>query len=148
MQLSAAGLALIKHSEGFRAAIYRDSDGSATIGYGHHICPPESFPNNITEAEASAILAEDVTKAERAINRLVKVSVTQGQFDALVDFCFNLGSGRLAQSMLLRYLNQGLYSRAALELLKWDHIGKQVSPGLEARREAEYQLWNALIPSK
>jgi lysozyme len=68
--------------------------------------------------------------------------LTQGQFDALVDFVFNLGGGRLASSTLLRYLNSGKHDAAAWELLAWDHAGSHEVASLKARREAEFQLWN------
>ena len=94
MQLSAEGLDLIKKSEGFRDRVYLDVAGFPTIGYGHLIKPHESFPNGVTEPQAAAILSCDVQDAAEAVARLVKVALTQGQFDALVDFCFNLGAGR------------------------------------------------------
>src|ERR1700733_503620 len=137
MQLSADGLDLIKKSEGFRGQVYRDVAGFPTIGYGHLIKPGETFPNGITEPQAAAILAGDVQQAEQAVARLVKVGLTQGQFDALVDFCFNLGAGRLAGSTLLRELNVGNYQAAGEQLLAWDHAGGVVVAGLKVRREAE-----------
>ncbi|MGA2569815.1 MAG: lysozyme [Terracidiphilus sp.] len=141
MELSEEGLDLIKASEGFRDHPYTDVAGFPTIGYGHKIVPPESFPNGVGEPQAQAILAEDVKGAERAVSQLVRVPLTQGQFDALVDFCFNLGEGRLAGSTLLRELNAGLYAAAGQQLLAWDHAGGKVIPGLKARREAELALW-------
>jgi lysozyme len=141
MQLSAEGLNLIKEFEGFRSHAYTDVAGLPTIGYGHRIVPPESFPNGIHESQAAAILAKDVAEAERMVTRLVSTKLTQGQFDALVDFCFNLGSGRLAKSTLLRALNAGRYEAAAEQLLLWDVAGGEVNPGLKARREAELRLW-------
>ena len=141
MELSAAGLALIKKSEGFRDATYKDVAGFPTIGYGHLIVPPESYPNGITEAQAAALLAADVYCAQQTVKRLVHVPLTQGQFDALVDFTFNLGAGRLAQSTLLRDLNNGQSEAAAQQLLSWDHAAGVVNAGLKARRLAEYQLW-------
>src|SRR5580698_4976530 len=109
MQLSAEGLELIKRCEGFRGQLYIDVAGFPTIGYGHRVVPPESlppeaFPNGISEPQADTILASDVSTAERAVCSLVKVALTQGQYDALVDFCFNLGAGRLKNSTLLRCL--------------------------------------------
>ena len=62
--------------------------------------------------------------------RLVKVELTQGQFDALVDFCFNVGSGKLAGSTLLNDLNAGEYGAAGEQLLRWDHVGVQEMAGL------------------
>ena len=148
MQLSAAGLDLIKRFEGFRSQPYTDVAGFPTIGYGHRIVPPESFPpesfpRGIGEPQAAAILAGDVAAAERTVARLVKVALTQGQFDALVDFCFNLGAGRLAGSALLRCLNAGRYDAAAEQLLLWDLAGGEVNLGLKARREAELRLWKS-----
>jgi len=143
MQLSAEGLELIKRFEGFRSRQYTDVAGFPTIGYGHRIVPPESFPAGVTEPQAANLLAGDVSAAERAVGRLVKVALTQGQFDALVDFCFNLGSGRLAGSTLLRVLNGGRYGDAAEQLLRWDLAAGEVNLGLKARREAELRLWKS-----
>jgi len=84
----------------------------------------------------------DVAVAEASVQRLVKVPLSQGQFDALVDFVFNLGAGRLASSTLLRDLNAGQYEAAGQQLLLWDHSGGVEVEGLKARREAELALWN------
>jgi len=148
MQLSTEGLELIKRFEGFRSRQYTDVAGFLTIGYGHRIIPPESFPpesfpSGVSEPQAAAILAGDVSQAEQAVCRLVKVALTQGQFDALVDFCFNLGAGRLEKSTLLRALNAGRYEAAAEQLLLWDLAGGEVNLGLKARREAELRLWKS-----
>ena len=71
----------------------------------------------------------------------MKAPLTQGQFDALVDFCFNLGAGRLIASTLLKCLNAGRYDDAAEQLLLWDHASGQECSALKARREAETELW-------
>jgi len=139
IQCGRAGL--LKRSEGFRGRVYLDVAGFPTIGYGHRLLHPESFSNGIDEAQAARILAGDVREAEQAVLRLVKVPLTQGQFDALVDFCFNLGAGKLAESTLLKNLNAGQYDAAQEQLLRWDHAGSQENAGLRARREAEAQLW-------
>lgn len=141
MQISDKGLALIKVSEGFRNHTYLDIAGLPTIGYGHKLTAGESFPNGITEDQASAILTHDAIQAKDAVLRLVKVSLTQGQFDALVDFVFNLGSGRLASSTLLVDLNDGNYDATAEQILRWDHSGDKEVVALKARREAEVELW-------
>lgn len=143
MKLSMEGLQLIKQQEGFRSRTYLDVAGFPTIGYGHRLIHPGSFPDGIDEAQASEILAADVRDAEQAVERLVKVPLTQGQFDALVDFCFNLGSGRLASSTLLKVLNGGRYADAAEQLLRWDQAGGKECPPLKARREAELALWQS-----
>jgi len=141
MQFSAAGLELLKRSEGFRSRVYLDVAGFPTIGYGHRLLHPESFSNGIDEAQAADILLSDVREAEQAVLRLVKVPLTQGQFDALVDFSFNLGEGKLAATTLLKDLNAGRYDAAQDQLLRWDHAGAQENAGLKARREAEAELW-------
>ncbi|MGH9599568.1 MAG: lysozyme [Terracidiphilus sp.] len=141
MQLSEAGQELIERSEGFRGQTYKDAAGFPTIGYGHKLLPGEAFPAGIDEARASALLAADVKSTGQAVERLVKVPLTQGQFDALVDFCFNLGQGRLASSTLLRELNAGNYDAAREQLLRWDCAGSEEVAGLKSRREAEFQLW-------
>ena len=142
MKLSAEGLQLIKQQEGFRSRTYLDVAGFPTIGYGHRLIHPGSFPDGVSEAEAAEILAADVRDAEQAVERLVKAALNQGQFDALVDFCFNLGSGRLASSTLLKVLNAGRYADAAEQLLRWDQAAGQECPALKARRQAELALWN------
>jgi lysozyme len=144
MQMSEAGLELLKRSEGFRGRTYLDAAGLPTIGYGHQLVHPEFFPNGISETQATAILTNDLRETEQAIARLVKVALSQGQFDALVDFCFNVGAGKLEASTLLKDLNSGQYDAAAEQLLRWDHVGAQEMAGLKTRREAELQLWHSL----
>ena len=141
MKLSAAGLDLIKKSEGFRSKTYLHIAGHPTIGYGHCLAHNEDYPNGITATEADVILLWDVREAEQAVARLVTVPLSQGQFDALVDFTFNLGSGRLAASTLLQDLNAGKPDAAAAELLRWDHSGAHEVASLKARRAAEFSLW-------
>lgn len=147
MQISAAGLQLIERSEGFSSTVYNDVAGIPTIGYGHRVLPGESFPNGITQAQAEAILTNDVRNAEASVQRLVTVPLTQNQFDALVDFTYNLGSGNLASSTLLKDLNAGNYDAAADQILLWDHAGGKVQPGLQVRRQAEFNLFTGPAPS-
>jgi lysozyme len=146
MQLSDAGLEMIKGFEGFRTHTYLDGAGLPTIGYGHRLLNPSSFPNGIGEDDAASILRADVHDAEVAIERLVKVPLTQGQFDALVDFVFNLGQERFARSTLLRALNGGRYQAAGEQLLRWDLVAGEECEGLRKRRVAELTLWNASTP--
>jgi len=141
MKFSAAGMELLQSSEGFRNRVYLDVAGLPTIGYGHRLLHSDSFPNGIDEPQAANLLACDVRDSEQAVQRLVKVPLTQGQFDALVDFTFNLGAARLASSTLLKCLNAGRYDDAAEQLLRWDHAGKNEVAALKIRREAEAELW-------
>jgi lysozyme len=142
MHLSDAGLDMLKKAEGFRNQTYTDLAGLQTIGFGHRLRFGESFPNGVNLAEAEGILAGDLRTAEEAVERLVHVPLTQGEFDALVDFVFNLGAGRLASSTLLKYLNEGKHDAAAWQLLVWDHSGMREIPALKRRREAEFRLWS------
>lgn len=146
MEISRAGLALIKKSEGFRSHTYLDVNGHPTIGFGHRLLQADAFPGGIDEALAEHILACDCEDAQEAVERLVKVPLTQGQFDALVDFTFNLGAGRLASSTLLKLLNAGRYDDAAQQLLRWDIAGGKENTGLKARRQAEFALWHGRDP--
>jgi lysozyme len=141
MKFSSIGMDLLKNSEGFRGRVYQDAAGLPTIGYGHRLLHPDSFPDGIDEPQAASLLLCDVRDAEQAVQRLVKVPLTQGQHDALVDFCFNLGAGKLASSTLLKALNAGRYDEAVEQLLRWNHAGGRECAALKARREAEAELW-------
>lgn len=90
------GLALIKESEGLRLSTYLDAVGKPTIGYGHLIRPGETFNGPISQQQAEALLRKDLADTEQGIAKAVRVSITQGQFDALASFVFNLGRGGFA----------------------------------------------------
>ena len=146
MKTSAAGLAFLAQQEGTVLHVYKDIAGIPTIGVGHVLRPGESYPNGITQQQALDILSKDVATAENAINKDVKVTITQNMFDALVSFTFNLGTGALGQSTLLKLINENDdLTAAANQFLVWDHVvinGKsQESPALKARRERERTLF-------
>src|ERR1035437_1250935 len=88
---------LVKVSEGLRLKVYLDTAGNPTIAYGHKLRAGESFSNGIDVPTACVLLSQDLSTAAAAVERRVKVPLTQGQFDALTDFVFNLGAGRLAR---------------------------------------------------
>ena len=142
MQISKAGLDLIKQFEGLYLKAYSCPAGVPTIGYGH--TAGVAMGQSITQQQADDYLRRDVRQFERAVSRLVRVPLTQGQFDALVSFAFNLGEGALAQSTLLRLLNAGDYAGAAAQLDRWNKAGGRVLPGLVRRRAAERALFEAL----
>lgn len=137
---SEKGLALTKRFEGLRLEAYQDQRGIWTIGYGH-TGPDVHAGLRITEAEAEVLLNNDLSEAIAGANRLVTVPVTQNQFDALVDFTFNVGCSALARSTLLARVNAGDIAAAANEFLHWDHAGGHVVPGLLRRRQAEMELF-------
>jgi spore coat assembly protein SafA len=145
MSLSQNGVDLIKGFEGLRLNAYQDSVGVWTIGYGHTagVRPGD----HITQAQAEAFLKQDTGWAQQAVRDNVKVPLTQGQFDALTSFTFNLGAGALKGSTLLRELNAGHYATAQKEFGKWVHAGGQRLEGLVRRRAAEAALFGGQAPT-
>ncbi len=142
LSYSSTGLALTEQFEGLRLTAYQDSVGVWTIGYGH--TGSDVQPGlTITQEQASALLQQDVAGAVAAVNRLVTVTLTQNQFDALVDFTFNEGQGNLASSTLLRELNAGNTAGAAAQFLVWVYAGGVQVPGLVKRRQAEAALFQS-----
>ncbi|EPQ1034095.1 lysozyme [Enterobacter hormaechei] len=144
MQTSEKGIALIKQFEGCRLTAYQDSVGVWTIGYGWTY-PVDGKPiragMTINQETAERLLKTGLVSYESDVSRLVKVGLTQGQFDALVSFTYNLGARSLSTSTLLRKLNAGDYAGAADEFLRWNKAGGKVLNGLTRRREAERALF-------
>jgi lysozyme len=112
------------------------------------IRPGEDFSAGIDEQQLQDLLVKDLLNAETEVNDSVKVSVTQNQFDALVDLCFNIGGMNFANSTLVHLLNQGDYAGAAKQFLVWnkEHVNGILtySQGLMNRREDEVALFNTL----
>ncbi|WP_406808191.1 lysozyme [Enterobacter chuandaensis] len=144
MQTSEKGIALIKQFEGCKLTAYQDSVGVWTIGYGW-TQPVDGKPiragMTIKQETAERLLKTGLVSYESDVSRLVKVSLTQGQFDALISFTYNLGARSLSTSTLLRKLNAGDYAGAADEFLRWNKAGGKVLNGLTRRREAERALF-------
>lgn len=145
MQISEKGLELIKEHEGLRLKAYRCPAGVWTIGYGHTKGVKRGMV--ITKLHADRFLMEDVEEVEGAVNRMVAVPLTQGQFDALVSFAFNLGAGKLSRSTLLKQLNKGNYSLAAGQFERWVYASQRGMKvklhGLVVRREEEKELFES-----
>lgn len=141
--ISKQGLDLICRFEGFSPVIYICPAGYPTIGYGHLITEAnkEQFLDGVDEDEALELLRKDVAVAERAVLRLISVPLTQGQFDALVSFTFNLGSGALQRSTLRRKINREEHDDVAAELMKWVWAGGRKLKGLVKRRKAEALIY-------
>lgn len=118
------------------ANLLRLSGAPWTIGYGH--TGPEVHCGLVwTQAQAETQLMTDTATAVAAVNRLVTTPLTQAEFDALVDFVFNLGVAAFAGSTMLKLLNAGNHTAAANEFAKWDMAGGQHVAGLLRRRLAE-----------
>lgn len=142
MDISIEGYAILKKFEGLCLNAYQCAANVWTIGYGHTrgVCSGDV----ITTDQADAFLRQDAAQAAGAVNQFVTVPLNQHQFDALVSFVFNIGSGSFRSSTLLNKLNGGDFTGAADELLRWSHAGRQRLPGLERRRTAERALF--LLP--
>lgn len=137
---SEEGLALTKGFEGLRLVAYQDVAGVWTVGYGH-TGPEVSAGMTITEAQAETMLLADLADAIACVNCAVTVAISQCQFDALVDFCFNAGRGNFLNSTLLRKLNLGDVDGAAAQFELWVHAGGEVIAGLVRRRKAEAAMF-------
>ena len=148
MNIDRKGEALIKSFESCRLTAYLDGGGVATIGWGH-TGPDVHLGLTITQVQADALFDRDIARFERDVTSLLKVTVTQNQFDALVSFAYNCGSDidadtkaeGLGDSTLLRLVNEGKPDLAVLEFRKWNKDGGVVVAGLTRRRAAEAALF-------
>ncbi len=139
MKTSKKGLDLIKHFEGFRSQAYVCPAGVLTIGYG--TTSGVKRGQVVTEAQATQMLINDVSKFEKTVNTLVTVPLTQDQFDGLVAFVYNVGPGNFKTSTLLRHLNLKMYSDVPAQMLRWNKANGQVLNGLTRRRASEGTLF-------
>lgn len=133
----------IERVEGFSPTAYRDVAGILTIGFGHVILPSEAHLKTatLTREEATELLRKDTKNAELAVNAYVKPLLRQEQFDALVSFTFNVGTGAFRKSTLLKKLNAGHCCAVPDEMRKWKKSGGKVVQGLVNRREIEVALY-------
>lgn len=143
MQISHNGIQFLKQWEGFEANAYKDTGGVWTIGYGtiKWKGQPVVQGMTITEKEAELALQEDLAWAQTAVNQLVRVSLTQNMFDALVSFVYNVGETAFRKSTLLRLLNQGNYTEVSKQFERWKFDNGKEVKGLLNRREAERALF-------
>ena len=147
MQVSDAGIELIKSFEGFRANAYPDPKSGGdpwTVGYGTTKFPsgrPVKKGDYVTPAQAEMYLREDVKKFASSVDALVTVPLKQCQYDALVSFVYNLGATNFRNSTLLKKLNAKDYKGAADEFLRWVSPGSSVEAGLRRRRTAERAMF-------
>jgi len=145
MRVSDRGRALIKHHEGVRPKPYRCPAGLWTVGVGHLIgdgktLPPE-WNRTLSPDEVDRLLAADLRRFESGVLRLCPVLLTQGQFDALVSFAFNLGLGGLQRSSVRMCTNRGDEKGAMRGLMKYTKAGGKILPGLVKRRKDESALY-------
>jgi lysozyme len=145
MQISFNGLQLLKELEGFRKESYLDTGGVWTIGYGTTRVEGKPVEAGLTcsEEEAARWLSADIAWAQTAVNKLVKVPLKQGMFDALVSFVYNVGEEQFRRSTLLRLLNLKQHIEAGKQLLRWKYDNGKVIAGLINRRVKELAMYNS-----
>lgn len=133
----------VKRFERLELKAYKCAAGKWTIGYGHTTAVG---PGDVIRIEdADELLRQDLKVCEAAIRHWVKVPLSQGEFDALVSFIFNIGAGNFSKSTLLRVLNEGQYKEAGRQLLRWDKVNGKPLRGLTRRRVAERRIWSYSI---
>jgi lysozyme len=156
MKVSNKALEVIRHHEGVRTKPYQCPALLWTIGVGHVIDPnharvplaerkalpiPDGWNRTITMGEVDDILKRDLANFERGVERYCPVPLTQGQFDALVSFSFNVGLGTLQRSTLRQKVLRGEMEGAAEELLKYTIGGGKILKGLVNRRNDERAMF-------
>ncbi len=157
MKVSKQCIEMIKHHEGVRTRPYRCPALLWTVGVGHVIDPnhikvkfedrknialPDEWNRVLSMAEVDRILAEDLANFERGVLRLCPTGLTQGRFDALVSFSFNVGLGNLQRSTIRMKHNRGDFEEAAEAFMQWTKAGGKELPGLVKRRKDEKALYS------
>jgi len=145
MRMSADGRKRLTAREGVRLKAYLDSVGVLTIGIGHTTAagPPRVTKGmTITRAECDEIFARDLVKYEDAVDAAVKVPVSQGEFDALVSLCYNIGQGGFKGSTIVKRLNAGDRDGAAAAFMMW----RKPKEIIGRRRQEQQQFIDAGPP--
>lgn len=156
MKVSDKCIKMIKHHEGVRTRPYQCPALLWTVGVGHVIDPaharvpiaerkalpiPDGWDRTLPMDEVDSILKADLARFEAGVARLCPVELTQGQFDALVSFSFNVGLGNLQRSSIRMKVNRGDFEGAAESFLDWTKAGGKVLKGLVTRRNDEKALF-------
>ena len=163
MKVSKRLLDMLAHHEGVRYKPYQCPAKLWTIGVGHVMYPEQAkIPSNAegmarrkayplrpqdnrtwSKEEVDKLLAADVVRFERGVERLITIRLSQNEFDALVSFSFNLGLGVLQRSTIRQALNRGDKVAAMQSLRKYNKAGGKILKGLDNRRKDEEALFNA-----
>lgn len=143
--LSENGINKLKKVEGFRSEMYLDSAGLPTIGYGTLIDAAHEqhlLKAKITESQAVDLLKKDLVRFEKAIQDTINVDLTQGQYDALVLFVYNVGEANFRRSTLLKKINSKANpEEIKSQFLRWVNAGGKQINGLVKRRNEEIELF-------
>lgn len=136
MRASDRLIQFIKKSEGCRLTSYQDVAGVWTIGYGHTAGVKRG--DRITQYQAEQFLREDLSQFETKVSTFRGIR-TQGQFDAVLDFCYNCGVGNYNSSTLKKYIESGRKTyEIQKQFLRWVNSGGKEQGGLYTRR-----IWEA-----
>jgi GH24 family phage-related lysozyme (muramidase) len=143
--MTTTGLLLIQKSEGCSLVPYVCPGGVVTIGYGS-TRDDNGYPitldhQKVSQQEAEDYFNRDILIFSIWVKKLIKVAVSNNQFSALVSLAYNIGTGNLRASTLLRKLNRGDYEGCAGEFWKWRRSKGVILPGLVTRREMERRLF-------
>ena len=139
MKTSPKGITLIKEFEGLRLKAYKCPGGVWTIGYGHTAGVKPGMV--ISEAQAEEYLMADLIASEKYLNDL-RLAINQNQFDALISFIYNVGTGNFSSSTLLSKVKANPLDNSIMdEFLRWVYSKGRVLPGLQRRRLAEMKLY-------
>jgi lysozyme len=138
--VSDVGINLIKQYEGCKLTSYFDVDGYS-IGYGHH-SPLISADQTCTQEQADAWLANDANAAACSVLKFCRVDLSQNQLDALTDWMYNFGATKVQNATLWSVLNAGNYDGVPDQLMRWVNVNGSPDSGLQARRQAECDIWN------
>ena len=159
MKVSQKCIDQIKRDEGVRNRPYQCPALLWTVGVGHVIDPnhakvpmanrkqlpiPAGWDRVLSNEEIDEILRKDLARFEQGVSRLITAPLTQGQFDALVSFSFNVGLGNLQNSTLRMKVNRQDYEGAAEQFLVWTKAGGKVLPGLVKRRTHEKEMFESV----
>lgn len=137
---------VIKHFEGLKLKAYQDAGGVWTIGHGatsYEDGTPVKQGDTVTPYTAGILLVWHVSQAANDVRRLVTSDLTQCQFDALVSFVYNIGSGKFKNYTLRRIVNQNPndLDGVAEWFPRYVFAGKKKLPGLVKRRAVELRIY-------
>jgi len=148
MKINEKGIALIKKFEGCKLKAYKCSAGVPTIGYGatfYEDGAKVKMTDVITQQRADELLTYHIGLFSAKVKPLIKTELNDNQFSALVSFAYNVGTGALNSSTLLKKVNANPKDVSiAAEFAKWNKAGGKVLKGLDSRRAAESALYYTL----
>lgn len=137
---------LIKQFEGLSLISYKCPADVWTIGHGNTSYLKDfEYPEDvkITQEKAEELLSEDVQLCYNCVMKSVRVKLTDNQIVALISFVFNLGQHAFINSTLLQCVNKDPndFNKIQEQFMRWNHVGKDVLPGLTNRRQKEFDVY-------